>query len=305
MSLENILEKPQYRRSFFVILGLTLVVLALLRRYVVGSYDAAAATWTSLLTALVNGLMTSVIVTVGIGWTLFRLTPEVMRRAEVQVIAPGEISALLERALRSTTMWWYRGNCGRYFRSVALPEMARIARQQNRSAEVYAVLIDPTDAVVCERYAKYRGGLKSALPGPAWTKARVQKEALATVIAILATKDAEPLLRIHLGLMRVFSSFRLDLSSECVLVTKESKQAPAVRCDQGSFFYDSYKDEIVLAYGQARQIHSDDSWAPLRDLDTVRVRELLGRAEIRVEDMDDAALSEALELARNSKDPYA
>jgi hypothetical protein len=107
-------------------------------------------------------LLTSFIVTVAIGSFLFSLQPKVMRNAEMSVVAPGEISTLLVAAIQPTEKWWFRGGTGRYLRAMTLPSMGKTTRSRSSTKELHVQLIDPTELAVCNEYAVYRSGLRSA-----------------------------------------------------------------------------------------------------------------------------------------------
>lgn len=67
---------------------------------------------------------------------------------------------------------------------------------------------------------------------------------------------SEPLLRIRLFFVDSFSAFRLDISDQYVIVTKEDKEASALKADAGTYFYDSYKDDVRLTERQGSEIKS-------------------------------------------------
>ena len=56
-----------------------------------------------------------------------------------------------------------------------------------------------------------------------------------------------------------FSAFRLDISDDYVVITKEDKEASGLRADKGTYFYDSYIDEERLHERQATNIIVTDS----------------------------------------------
>lgn len=300
MSVETILEKPHYRRSFYISLVALLTLLLVLRRFYFGSYQELeeANSWSTLFLAVVDGLISSAIVTVGLGWLLFQLTPPSVRKAEVRILAPTEIGKVFEAALASTDRWWFKGNCGRYLRSVSLPRMAARAREQSCTADVYAVFLDPSNAEACSSYASYRGSVHSAAQGDEWTQERVQREALATLFIVLATMEHEPLLRLQVGLSPQFSSFRLDLSEQNVVITKEDRRAPAVCCDAGTFFYNAYRDEIVLAHKQTRRISSSGDCPPVEKLSLEVATEVLRKVGLPVADLGQETIEGAISTAK-------
>ena len=156
---------------------------------------------------------------------------------------------------------------------------------------------------VCQEYALYRSGLRSANnDGEPWTEERVRKEVYATLLSLILKAKEYPLLRIEITLLPSFSSFRLDLSSKYVVLTKEDSQAPGVRCDHGSYFYNAYMDDLVLTAKQGRSI----SVTPLSSEPSVEsIRKHFTELQLIEEGVHDNLLRAALEAAKAARNPYA
>jgi hypothetical protein len=122
------------------------------------------------------------------------------------------------------------------------------------------------------------------------------------LLAIFLNAKEYPLLRIEVTLLRSYSSFRLDLSSQYVILTKEDPQAPAVRCDVGSFFYSAYMDDLVITARQGRSI-------TVKPFDSVlsveSVRHHFVELSLVGDGLDDELLQSVLETAKAARNPYA
>lgn len=305
MAVHDILDKRQYRQIFYVVVLLLAAILILLRYFVIPLWDQSLSlTAASLLARLFEALLASLAVTVAIGSFLFWLTPDIMKISVVEVIEPREIGPLLESAMPTTQMWWYKGGTGRYLRAKTIPNIAKHARTASLSREINVLILDPTNTDLCEAYANYRRSLKSAREEKSpWTFERVQRELYATILFVAATRSAEPLLRMTLSLTQHLSSFRFDLSSEYVIVTKEDKTAPAVRCDKGTYFYNSYFDEMVLIQRMAKPVTLPRTISPLATITRDEVRSFFATSGCSF-DLDDSAVDGIIALARASKSPY-
>ncbi len=262
--------------------------------------------FTQVIGSLIDGFVVSLIITVILSSFVLWLTPDVMSISHMDVIEPREIRELFKDAMLKTEHWFYKGGCGRYFRAKTLPEIAKNARIKSSFKEIIVLILDPTNDNLCAKYATYKRSLKSARQDSPWTKERVRNEIYATILDTVITKHREPLLRIDLGLTNYFSSFRFDLSSNYVIVTKEDKLAPAMRCDRGTCFYQSYRDEIILAYNQARKINQLSSVPPLSvsQLNSQQVKKLFLEIGLDNQSMNEQDFDEVLNLVKDSKNPY-
>jgi hypothetical protein len=102
---------------------------------------------------------------------------------------------------------------------------------------------------------------------------------LATIIAAYTWRAEEPLLDVEVGLHKTFSLLRIDLSSHSAVITKEDPLEPALKCDVGSFFYDSFLEDLRLTLQQARRLPKGaigTSRAQLTAADVQRLLDELG-----------------------------
>jgi hypothetical protein len=181
--------------------------------------------------------------------------------------------------------------------------MAEITRSTSSTKELHVQLIDPTAESVCEEYAAYRRGVRSSKAEKnEWTKERVRSEIYATLLSLFLRTAQYPLLRIDITLLRSFSSFRLDLSSKYVILTKEDPQAPGVRCDNGSYFYDAYRNDLELTAKQGRPVAA----VPFKsDLDVNCVRKHLADLALIENGLSDEILQSIIAITKSARNPYA
>ena len=257
--MDEILSKKHYRHTFYTITLLLLALASALRFYAIPALDPTITfTTPSFLTSLLDNFITSLIITVFIGVFIFWLKPEILNRSAIEVIEPKQIGKLLKKATLDSKTWIYKGACGRYTRAETFPKLAEGARNEGIGRDISVYLLNPHNSTLCAAYATYRRSLKSGKRAPQWTCQSVQEEIISTAISALKYQSTEPLLRIKLFFVDGFSAFRLDISDQYVIVTKEEPEAAAIRADSGTYFYDSYKDDVRLTERQATELKHCD-----------------------------------------------
>jgi hypothetical protein len=226
-----------------------------IRFFVLPSFaPAQTLTGAALLGSLLDNLVVSLFLAVFLGSFVFWLTPSIIKRSAIEVIEPKQINPLLKIAVAGTRSWVYKGACGRYTRATTLPKLAEAARIEGIGRDITVCLLNPKNEAACTAYATYRRSLKSGSSGTPWTCQTVQEEIIATAVTALKYQFSEPLLRIRVYFVDQFSAFRLDISDQFVVVTKEDKEASALRADAGTYFYDSYKDDVRLTERQSTEM---------------------------------------------------
>lgn len=302
--MQELLSSPHYRRLFFFSAALLIIVSILVRYVILPELDPALhAKFVEVAASISDKLLTSFCVTILIGCLIFWIEPKVMRRSGMVIVPAGDVSGLLTSASKTTKKWWFRGGTGRYLRAMTLPELSSIAQHSSSTRELNVQLIDPTNLSICHEYASYRASLRSAKKNASqWTRDQVRAEVYATILSLFWVAKENSLLQIKLTVLATFSSFRLDLSSDYVVITKEDQLAPGVRCDDGTFFYQAYQDDMVLTAKQGRLIPVTVE----RDLTTVQsVRALFDRLGLSGTELSDSILDLALRGAREPQNPYA
>lgn len=303
----DILEKSYPRKVFFVTVAILLGILVVVRYLVLPGIEPSVKTgWVFFLANISDGIIVSMFVTIFIGAFLFFLTPEAVKKSRIEIIEPRNLPELFEKAFPDTELWWYKGGCGRYFRTKTLPEMASWARRTSLSREVRVVILDPLNTALCEAHAIFRKSTASAkLDGQAWDLNKVRYELYATIVTVLITQLNETRLRIHLSLASHYSAFRIDLSSTSAIITKEDRKAPAIICYPENYYYKSYKEEIILSESQSEQVfplvHENYD---LKSLDKNQVEKILRDSELTYQGMSEEDFDEISRICREQINPY-
>ena len=304
--MDEILSKQHYRRTFFVVVGLILAISLCARFFVLPSfYPSQALTGAALIGSLLDNLVVSLFLTVFVGGFVFWLTPGIVKRSAIEVVEPKRINPLLKTALSDTRFWIYKGACGRYTRATTIPRLAEAARTDGIGRDVTVCILNPKNDTLCAEYATYRRSLKSASSAAPWTRQVVQEEILATAVTVLKFQFSEPLLSINLFFVDSFSAFRLDISDKFVVVTKEDKGASSLRADSGTYFYDSYRDDVRLTERQSRQVLYPGKLIFDGAIDEAKLREAIECADIfALERLSELNVESLLSRINCPIDPY-
>jgi len=300
-------QKPHHRRDFYVVSLLILTIVLLVRFCLVPElFGLTVPSFPDALNAVLDALFATGLATIAIASLVLWLTPPIMARSRIDVIEPREIGPHLETSRLGTREWWYRGGCGRFTRAVTIPYIATEARAQNMTKAVTIQILDPTVDSACREYALYRNRLRSAKQATPWTEQSVRLDLLATIIAAYTWRAEEPLLDVEVGLHKTFSLLRIDLSSHSAVITKEDPQEPALKCDVGSFFYDSFLEDLRLTLQQARRLSKGAIGTSRAQLTAADVQRLLDELGLK---FPEALVAQDLEniIARvkDAKNPYA
>ena len=101
--MHEILNKKHYRRAFYVIFAILVILILILRYSVLPLFDQTLqAAIVPTIASFADKILTSLVVTVAIGSFIFWLTPDIMSRSQMEVIEPRTISDLLEQAMKRT-----------------------------------------------------------------------------------------------------------------------------------------------------------------------------------------------------------
>lgn len=304
--MDKILDKMHHRKAFFSVVGLLLLNLIIIRLGILPNFDSSLdLTFVSGLGLLINGLIISMIITVFIGSFVFWFTPDIVKISNIEVVSSKEINPMLKGATTESRTWVYKGACGRFVRSTTLPNMADTARNAGLGRDISIYLLNPKNEKVCAEYAVYRRSLKSASNAAEWTTERVQDEVIATALTAMKYSYLEPLLRINVYFVNHFSAFRLDICDKYVLVTKEDKEASALKADAGTYFFDSYKDDVRLTERQSKKLECCGKIVPVEKIEAAMGVEMMRCADLFLDaKMDGERIERICSYINTPKSPY-
>jgi hypothetical protein len=230
-------------------------------------------------------------------------------RSAVRVLSGLEVGHALAVSRQDTDQWLFKGGTGTYLRAVTLPKCVENARRKQRPLDVRIEILDPTNVKLCAAYAQFRHSLN---PGPdgtgeLWNTERTRKEAYATILASCWFQSRFTFLDVELGLSSVMSTFRWDMSSNCLIMTQESPGGLALAFDKDSPFFNAYSRELLTSFRHTRQVRLERLGdLPLPEEPTLdEVREIFQLLEIELpRDFIDRDVDEVLKKAVRAKNPY-
>lgn len=304
--MQEVLRAKYTRKVFLACTSLSIIVLILIS-YLVIPENVTNLAWKKFLTDLCNGISFSLISTIFIGLFIYYFTPEIKSNPEIEIAEARQLSELFDEAFPTTKKWWYTGGCGRYFRTKTLPEMVKRARTDSHTREIKVIILDPQNIELCTAHAHYRSSTASAkLESEQWTPKKVQNELYATIITTLILQIKNNLLSVKLSLAPIFSTFRLDLSDRYVIVTKEDRKAPAIKCSSTSYYYESYKAEILTIEKQSKTVKPlVNNTHELGNLKKDDIKNILIEVDLFNPPLIDEDLEKIAKICNDRKNPYA
>lgn len=227
----------------------------------------------------------------------------------VRLVSGAEVGRVHAEAHRDSEIWMFKGGTGTYLRAVTLKGCVEHARRAQRPMRMQIEIIDPTNEVLCHGYAQYRSSLT---PGPdhtgeQWTTERTRKESFATVLAACWYRQRFTFLKIEVGLSRVMTTFRWDVSSQWVVMTQEDPSAPTMLFERGRPHYRAYSRELVASFEQCRQVDIGRARElSLSDEPSVEeARKLFGLLELALPgSFTDRDIADIIRRAIRPKNPY-
>jgi len=227
----------------------------------------------------------------------------------VRQLSGTEVGQEHAEARRHTEQWIFKGGTGTYLRAVTLKECVEHARREQRPLRMQLEIIDPTDDALCTAYAQFRSSLT---PGPdgtgeTWTFERTRKESFATILAACWYRQHFTLLTIKVGLSKIMTTFRWDLSSHSVIMTHHDQSGPALVFTKGQPYYRAYSRELETSFRQARRVDIEKAnGLQLSEEPTIeKTRKLFTMLDLELpRSFTDRDVSEVIAKALRAKNPY-
>lgn len=220
-----------------------------------------------------------------------------------------EVTRELTAAHGEAEAWTFKGGTGTYLRAVTLKKCVESARQEKRPLRMQLEVLDPTDEALCREYAQFRSSLT---PGPdgtgeTWTFERTRKEAFATILAACWYHQRYPFVTIEVGLSRIMTTFRWDMSPHSVIMTQDDPSGPALTFDKGKPYYRAYSRELAASFNQAKRVPVNETRdLPLSEEPTVEeTRTLFTKLDLELPSaFTDRDITDLIRKALHAKNPY-
>lgn len=197
-------------------------------------------------------------------------------------------------ACLSTKSWEFRGGIGDVLRTATLP--AYVEANVDARLVMRLEILDPTDAGLCEAYARHRGLLDGA-QADEWSAQRVREELLATVFAACWYHRQHRSLDIRVGLSSVLHTIRWEAADDVLIISEEGKAGYALVIEESKPYYDAFTSDMTTSFRRARELPvAGTADLPLpQKLRGDHVAAVFARLDLDVTDLDERTL---VEIAR-------
>lgn len=256
MTLSGVLSSPFQRRTFLLVTGLLLAAV-FIAVFAISYYAPNTPIWmalNSLLIAVGASGVFSVLAALYVRY--FFVDPNDI--AATSILLPEDIGQALRTIAAKAVDYKIFVRTGRHFRAEILPMLVNRAREIRTPIRVEVILLDFRDSVLCQKYANYRKD--SSFDRQVWDTPYVQKEIVATVLALIrASRENPSLVDIHVFLSKRLSTFRIEGSSDEILVTREDPKDTASRYCRTHRDFGAFVTEFIWIRDEAYCVKKDEA----------------------------------------------
>ncbi|WP_438752898.1 hypothetical protein [Pararhizobium sp. O133] len=288
MSLTGIFRSSHQRRLFLLTSAL-IIAISVVVIWAIYYFAPDTRGWNTLNSLLVSVVASAVFAVVSALYLSYFFIDTEHVEARTRLI-PQDIGGALRSIASEATDYKIFVRTGRHFRAEILPILRENAVRRRRAINVEVVLLDFRDDEVCEKYANYRR--TASFDRILWDTSYVRKEVMATILDLAAaSSEYKSFLNISLFLSDRLSTFRIEGSSQEIIVTREDPKDMAFRyprsdSDHAAFLTEfswirDFADPVVLSSGP----HA--------------LEEMLGKLDVIV------GLEQQAQESRASRSPYA
>ncbi len=282
MSTRGILSSP-YQRRVIVTFSLVAIVGLLLAVILVNALTPETRAWNLLSNILVALTASAMFALLSAGLLHFFTDPSEIE-ASTQLL-PGDIDGALDALARSAADYILYVRTGRHFRAKVLPLLVERANAGRRRIRIEVVLLDFREAKLCQRYASYRN----------WSLEYVQTEIMATILRLIDASVATSFVDIDLYLSKRLSTFRLDGTTDEIIITREDRGDFASRYKRSDPYFAAFDNEFSWVKAEAFQVKKAPGTAALPPT----LRDMFGDLPVI------GCLLESATQAKSEPSPYA
>lgn len=282
MTLSGILSSPSQRRSFLLASGAVLGISILITLGI--AYLAPnTPVWNALNSLFISIVASGVFAIVaGLYISYFFVDPSEI--SAMSKVLPKDIDQTLQKIATQAMNYKIFVRTGRHFRAEVLPILISQARKTRHPIRIEIILLDWRDSGICERYSNYRK--TSSFDRNLWDTNYVRTEILATIYKLIEASQENPgLLDIQLYLSKRLSTFRIEGSSEEILITREDPKDLAARYYRTHHEFSAFSTEFVWIRDEAYRVTRDETSVLPKSLqamfgDSSEIDNLAGKAEM-------------------------
>ena len=249
MPLPGIMSSPFQRRLLFFF-TLAIIAGSCLLLYVIYAVTSDSRGW-NLIIALLSGVIGSAIFALLSAFFIYYFFTDPLAADAISQLLPRDIGASLKRIANGATEYKLYVRTGRHFRSVILPLLVQRSQQRRMPINIEVILLDFRDIELCNKYAAYRKS--SSFDGTDWDPSYVRIEIMATILSLLYVANNN--IRIDLYLSKRLSTFRLDGTSDEIIITREDPRDDASRYPRSHQRFAAFQQEFLWVKQDAFRVN--------------------------------------------------
>ena len=248
MSLSGVISSP-YQRKLFIFTSSLIISVSIIVSWVLYYITPETRGWNIIIDFLVAIVASATFALVSAMYIAFFFRDPFEIASAVKIL-PQDIDQTLIQMAQKATDYKLFVRTGRHFRAEILPVLIKSAERSRRPVRIEVILLDFRADEICERYANYRKN--ASFDGSLWTKKYVQKEILATIMSLIdAASTHNSLVSVNLYLSRRLSTFRIDGSSDEIIITREDPKDIASRYRRDDSDYSAFLSEFAWIRDEA------------------------------------------------------
>lgn len=252
-------------------------------------------------TNIIDNLAAGIIVSGISTFMLWFVSPKQQIEEDIAPLEAWNIREALHGPLSYTKNYWFRGRSGRFIRTTVMPSLHDAGSRESQLRTLSMLLPDPADTKVLDNYAQYRNSLSSEKK--TWTIEIIQAEIFATIFTAAALSNTNHFFDVNVFMKSDFALFRLDMSDDRLIMTRENPAWPAIMCSSRSKFYASYHEEFRNEADNAARLDLSSLTIP-QPLAEKDINSLIGSLNINVQ-LTDEGCKAVINAMKHPSIPYA
>ncbi|MFX4218555.1 hypothetical protein ACOL3B_06590 [Aliarcobacter butzleri] len=302
MKIEDLQQSPFKFKIFLLCSIIGLIILLVINFYILPIYFESPTTLLKTLTDVFNNFTALLISSLFGVLFLYMLTPKVMSKSEIIKLEPRDLKNNLEEILKDAEFYYYYGHTARWTRSVTLPKLYEYALNKKITKEISITILDPNNIELLKYFKTYGHGERDK--GNIINNIKDLKKELLSTILIGLMYDKKSFFKVNLYLSSKVSLFRFDLSDKAAILTKPHPLDPALKVYNGTFFYQSYKEEIKISQEQSRKLDFDKVEILNKEISINNLKRIFEELNLKINDLDDNDIKDIFFNIANLKKPY-
>jgi hypothetical protein len=299
--MEKIFSSIRERRQFLFLIVALLALILLLRIYVFPKIDNLTIKENVL--SISDKLFTSLITTVIVGWFVFWISYEEIKKKVELIRSTRLIEEKLESLRRDTNQYYFSGGTGSYTRTVTLPKLNELSYSNKSSISVSIILMNPNNELLCNTYSSYKNSLEGFNK---WNNIEVRSKIFASILSIYKYKMNSNFLEVNIYLKDFFSLLRIEISQNGIVISKEDKELPILYLDKSSYLYSPYVEDFRQVVKQSKLITIKNEFQ--FDLDKINIFDLVEITkffdDLSIDPPNQTELTKIIEILKKNENPF-